>query len=113
MRLPRIKMVFQREEEIALKVLKYSTGVMRQQRINMGKVMEAGRKQCWGVRGGHRPLPDGSVVPIEAVLWIPLGWVCCSHRDGVCGSHWDESGSYWCEFVAPVGMDLCFPLGQV
>jgi len=57
-------MIFQREEEIALKVLKYSTRVMRQRGNNVGKVMEAGRKQHGVLGGGHRPLPDGSVVPI-------------------------------------------------
>lgn len=46
-------------------------------------------------------------------LRFPLEWVCRSCRDGVCGSHWGEPGSYWYEFVTPVGMDLCLPLGWV
>lgn len=55
MRLARIEMIFQREEEIALKVLKYSTGTMRRWGINTGEITEPpGRRQARSLVGARR-----------------------------------------------------------
>lgn len=69
MRLARIEMIFQREEEIALKVLKYSTGTMRR----------------WGIdiRGRTKPPRAGAGVG----AWWVRGERCGAtggFRDGQC-----------------------------
>lgn len=71
MRLARIEMIFQREEEIALKVLKYSPGTMRRWGIDVrgraeppGPVPGSERGERCGATGGRKPrgaLGPGSV----------------------------------------------------
>lgn len=71
MRLARIEMIFQREEEIALKVLKYSTGTMRRWGIDIrgrteppGPVPGSERGGCAGSAAGPRGASGPGSVPL-------------------------------------------------
>lgn len=71
MRLARIEMIFQREEEIALKVLKYSSGTMRRWGIDIrgrteppGPVPGSERGGCAGSAAGPRGSSGTGSVPL-------------------------------------------------